>query len=239
MDTFEELFVAIFYTLDEMSLNIDNICNRDTSAKATSFLKLISSFSFIVSLVVTRNVFDLTLDVTKLLQTKKIDIMGCINMIKSLKNVCKLTRLHIDHHHSVYYEKALSLALQIGVKEAVPRTVGRQKHRENHEASTASDYYKKVITIQLLDHLNTEMDTRFDENTTMIYNGLSIIPNEMISLQNSRHSWQEKFKKISEFYFDDFPNPLALDAEMRLWENYWLNSKRSRPGTVTETLFSH
>ena len=62
-----KLFVATFFTLNEMSQNLDKVCNHDASDKTRSFLKLISSFPFIVSLVITRNVFDLTIDVTNLL----------------------------------------------------------------------------------------------------------------------------------------------------------------------------
>ena len=54
--------------LEKMSLNENNqVCNRDTSAKATSFLKMITCFDFIVTLVISRKVLDYTLDVTKLL----------------------------------------------------------------------------------------------------------------------------------------------------------------------------
>ena len=52
MDVFQELFVPLVYTLDEMSLNINKICNSDTSAKATSFLKLLTSFDFITAMVI-------------------------------------------------------------------------------------------------------------------------------------------------------------------------------------------
>ena len=47
MDTFEELFVAIFFTLNEMSQNLDKVFNRDTSDKARSFLILYLLYRFI------------------------------------------------------------------------------------------------------------------------------------------------------------------------------------------------
>ena len=102
---FEELFVAIFFTLNEMSQNLDKVCNRDTSDKAHSFLKLISSFPF-VSLVITRNVFDLTIDVTTLLQSKTMDIVGTLEMIKSLKNVSMAIRNNVEFHHKSWYKIA-------------------------------------------------------------------------------------------------------------------------------------
>ena len=86
MDSFEELFVPIFFTLAEMSLNLEKQCNPATASKSFSFLALISPFQFIVSIVITRNIFDIILPVTQLLQAKTNDIMNGINLIQALKN---------------------------------------------------------------------------------------------------------------------------------------------------------
>ena len=64
MDIFQELFVPIFLTLDEMSANVGKVFNADTSTKATSLSVLVSCFQFIVSLVISRIVLDMTLPVT-------------------------------------------------------------------------------------------------------------------------------------------------------------------------------
>ena len=45
-----------------------HVCNQHTSAKATSFCKLMFSLDFIPSLLITRSILDLTLTVTQLLQ---------------------------------------------------------------------------------------------------------------------------------------------------------------------------
>ena len=68
------------------------------------------------------------------------------------------------------------------------------------------------------------------------YNGLSIVPAKMITLKSSENSWKEKFKTFCHFYEDDFPNPLALDGEMELWQKYWGTSKDSLPDSVSATL---
>ena len=44
MDEFEDLFATIVFFLEEMSLNMADVYNHDTSAKATSFDELISFF---------------------------------------------------------------------------------------------------------------------------------------------------------------------------------------------------
>ena len=50
------------------------VCNQDSSTKATSFYKIMTSFDFLSSLVITRSTLDLTLPVTQLLQGSAMDI---------------------------------------------------------------------------------------------------------------------------------------------------------------------
>ena len=167
----------LFFTLREMSLNVESQCNPATSSKATSFLALISSFQFIVALVISRNVFDLTLPVTQLLQAKSNDIMDGIHMIEALKNLGTRIRDQIDFYHNTWYSQAVALAAKIDIAECMPRTAGRQNNRDNHPASDASEYFKRVITIPILDHLNSDLKTRFEFNSVNAYNGLPTMVN--------------------------------------------------------------
>ena len=59
-DVFEELFTYVVEPLDYFSVNPESTINRDTSIKAQALLNHISTFNFIVSLVITRKVLDFT-----------------------------------------------------------------------------------------------------------------------------------------------------------------------------------
>ena len=216
LDLFEELFVAIFFTLDERASNLENQCNPSTSSKALSFLTLLSSFKFIVALVITRNIFDLTLPVTELLQERTIDVMDGMHLIKSLIDTGLTIRTNMEWYHSGWYTQVISLAAKVNIQESMPRTTSRQTARDNPPANSASEYFKRVITIPVIDHLNADLSARFNFANVNAYNGLSIVPEKMISLINSKQCWKEKFKTFCNLYDDDFPNPLALDAEMEL-----------------------
>ena len=48
--------------------------------------------------------------------------------------------------------------------------------------------------------------------------------------------WKKAFKKFSDFYEKDFPNPLALDGKLELWQTYWASNKSSCPKSVASTL---
>ena len=114
-----------------MSINLDGKCSQDTSSKASSLLKLVTPFDFIVALVITRCVFDLTLPVTQLLQSKNNDIANGLHLIESLKDLSTSIRGSVDAYHAKQYAKALKLADEVNVDERKPRSCGRQISRSN------------------------------------------------------------------------------------------------------------
>ena len=61
------------------------ICNQDTSTKALSYYKLLTSFDFISALALTRHVLDLNLPVTELLQDSAIDVEDSSHLFEYLK----------------------------------------------------------------------------------------------------------------------------------------------------------
>ena len=133
------------------------------------------------------------------------------------------------------------MANKVGIKERTPRITGKQICRDNHPSSSTIDYYKKALTIPVLDHVNNELKTRFNSQTLISYKGLVVVPAYMFSLickVGSLYSWKDEFRAFTSFYEDDLPNPIALEAEMELWEKYLVDYKGSRPDSVTATLKS-
>ena len=41
-----------------------------------------------------------------------------------------------------------------------------------------------------------------------------------------------KYKLFARFYKDDLPDPLSLDAELGLWEKYWVTNNGCHPNSV-------
>ena len=71
LEFFLELFHPLWATLEEMKINANGVFNNKTQAEAFSFFKAIDNFDFIVNLVITYHVLQLSLLVTELLQSKK------------------------------------------------------------------------------------------------------------------------------------------------------------------------
>ena len=99
LDVFEELFTYVVETLEYFSVNPESTINRDTNIKAQALLTHISNFSFIVSLVITRKVFDFTHLITALLQAKSNDIINGFELIGSLIDLMSNIRINIDKYH--------------------------------------------------------------------------------------------------------------------------------------------
>ena len=159
LDSFEELIVSLRSALEEMKLDLERKY-KDTSSRASQLFAAID-YEFIVNLVITRSVFDLSLGVTQLLQSKSNDIADGINMIESLINLVHEIRKNVDGFHDKCYKQILSLAKDLDLDEKVPRFAKRQQHRENHPFSSSSEYYKKSVTIPMIDHILSEMNSRF------------------------------------------------------------------------------
>ena len=107
LDDFEDLFAPIVFCFEEMSMNMGSVCNQDTSAKANSFYKLMASFDFLSSLVITRSVLDLTLPVTQLLQGPAINTADVTHLIESLKSLICSKRNTVDTFHKKCYSDIL------------------------------------------------------------------------------------------------------------------------------------
>ena len=100
------------------------------------------------------------------------------------------------------------MASRADVSEEKPRTCGRQINRGNTPAETTSEYFKRTITIPMIDHLNLEINQRFDSSTITAYHGLSIIPSNVISsvYNINKTNWKSMFQYFATSYEDDFPS---------------------------------
>ena len=94
------------------------------------------------------------------------------NYIKDLKGELQDIRGDIDIYCSDWYGMAKTTARKANIEPSTPRVVGWQQHRSNVEAGTPKDYYKRVFTIPLLDHLISEIDTYFDPNKDAVMSSL-------------------------------------------------------------------
>jgi hypothetical protein len=162
--------------------------------------------------------------------------MDGIHLINSLKSFANIARLSCDVYHNKWYTEAVELANRLDIKQETPRTVGRQYYRNNVPAETPSEYFKRAVTIPILDHLKSELENRFDLNSLSCYKGASIIPTKIAQLKNKNINWKCEFKEFANLYLNDLPSPYLLDHELDLWEIYWDSFQETKPSNITKTM---
>ena len=236
LDDFEDLYISIIFCLESMSFNEGRVCNREISTEASSFYKLIASFDFIATLVLTRSILDLTLPVTELLQGKEIDMTDASHLLDSLKNVILSKPNNVDELHYNCYRMNFETEKKVSINETKPRTDTFQKIRDNVLSESVSDYFEIVVSIPLLDHLFTQLNVRFDGASVVVYGGLVIVQVKMLSLNHENIDWRQTFRPFAEFYRSNLPCSKASETEIDLWEAYWLNDTSFHLGNISSTL---
>ena len=127
----------------------------------------------------------------------------------------------------------------IDVEPCLPRRCSRQTHHSNAPADTPSEYYCRTVSIPLLDHMLSEMDSRFSCHQRTALFGLSVVPSIMLSL--TREECTTKLRQFAEMYQDDLPSPDCIESELHCWWMKWQREVRehgqaSLPTTPSQTL---
>ena len=134
--------------------------DRDTLSKASSYYHAICSFQFIVSLVVTMKTLAIIKPISVKLQKKSNDIIQAYKMISRTEEELRDARDNAEQVFKEWYAYALQIGEETGVEPAVPRTVARQRHRENLPYDTTEEYFRRTVFIPFIDHIIQEMSSR-------------------------------------------------------------------------------
>ena len=127
---------------------------------------------------------------------------------------------------------AKTTARKANIEPSMPRIVGRQQHRSTVKAGTQKDYYKRALTIPLLDHLISEIDTSFEPNNdTMMSSLLCLLPALLVSREGN------PVLAAFQYYADDLPSPQVFDVELFRWRRKWLNADQVHvPSSAAQAL---
>lgn len=165
-EVFIDLFVPIACCLEDIANSSNAQWNRETRSEALSFLLALSQFSLIFTLIMVHTILSCTRGLSIKLQAQYMDTIRAHSDIDLVKSTLKGYRSRVDEFHHRVYGKALTLAVSIDVQESSPRLAGRQTQRHNVQAANAKDYYRLNLMIPFLDHMITELDTRFDSQSS-------------------------------------------------------------------------
>ncbi|KAL5239451.1 hypothetical protein ACI65C_006861 [Semiaphis heraclei] len=86
----QEKYPALLKALENISKANDS--DRDTTSMAKNLISVITSFQFIVVLILMRKIFSVTTEVSNYLQLKSIDFMQAIKMVNVAKKILQILR---------------------------------------------------------------------------------------------------------------------------------------------------
>ena len=181
MEVLQDLMPAVVASLEEMTFNKEKTYNSETSVTASSYLKAITCFQFIVCLVVSRrHVLNYSRPATVKLQMKERDILEGYKLIEVLRSTINHVINDVDHYHQLWYDEAFNLPTICNVEEKMPRIPQVSIYRDNPPAESQCLYYKYSLTLPPLNNLLTQLDERLKESSKPYRDAMKIIPDQVV-----------------------------------------------------------
>ena len=133
--------------------------------------------------------------------------------VNQVKRQAQLNRNDTDKFHSLVYNKACSVARDIGVQEDMPHTTSHQQHRSNPSYDTPKGYYCCVITALMLDHLVSQLEERFSDTSLCYINEfLNLLLSKLCEFDSFG---RENIPTLTTFYINDLPEDYPIDMELQ------------------------
>lgn len=130
-----------------------------------------------------------------------------------------------------WYNRAVRIAKGVNAVPAMPRI--NNIHRANTPADKVSDYYRRVVTIPMLDHVLNDLNERFGKENKSRVDAIYCIP----SIMDKYSSWKKKSKGFVKDNADDLLSIGTASAEIDRWEHLWLKQDHDQlPSSVSDTL---
>ena len=219
-EVFSDLFLPVFCCFEAIVYSSSSNWNRETRSDAQLLLLAMSQFSFIVALVLTQKILAYTKGLSVKLQGRYSDVVRAHREIETVKATIRGVRCRVDTFHSQVYEQVHMLSQTVEVVETAPRQASRQQHRQNTPSISVSDYYKRILTIPLLDHLSSELDSRFDGSCSQnLIEFMQLLPSEIAGMTSELRP--QKFGAVLQIYGDVLPSVKSFDVELDLWQTKW------------------
>ena len=168
-----------------MILNNSASWSAESVADANSLLSAITLPEFLAALIITNRIFSYTANITRSLQSQSRDKVEAISDIDVLCDTLQSVRDDVDTHHCRWMDETKKVCEDIGVELCIPRLYGKQQQRDNVPAGTPDEYYKRNLTIPLLDHVLMEMKSRFSIHQRSATYGLCFVPATMVLMEQA------------------------------------------------------
>ena len=154
----------------------------DSVTDAQGIQLALTTTDFVSALVITNSCLKYLQALTSNLQAEARDVVESVKEISSVKAALHDVRDNITPYHSQWFKNIEQMLASVGEEPSLPRRCGRQFHRSNVPADGPCEYYCRCISIPVLDHLLSEMETCFSSHQQTALLGLSMVPSVLVSL---------------------------------------------------------
>ena len=161
LDRIKKLCSSIVACFENISAEGSHMWSPDSVTDASTLLLVITRTEFTSALVITNECLRHLRGLTMSLQEEAKDIVQAVSEIKTLPSSLKQVRENVDSYHSRWSETVSKMCNEVGTTPPMPRTCGHQRHRASIPASNPSEYFRRTITVPMLDHLLSELDKWF------------------------------------------------------------------------------
>ena len=102
--------------------------------------------------------------------------MQAYKEVQTVRNTLESVWSAIDVKHREWFEKAREMAALVNVQPATPRMCVHQQHRDSHEADSPEEYFRRIVTIPMLDILLEQLQQRFGGLQQVAVKGIWRLP---------------------------------------------------------------
>ena len=189
----------------------------DSRTSANSFMKMLESPTFIVSLVVAQSILSITHPLSLALQKSDCDVV----MAYEDAALCREAILgyRSDANFADVWRKAETIAGSLGIILCKPRTAGSGRYRSSAGCDTENDddhagYFRRNIYFPFIDHCLNELDLHFsiEKEASNLLMGYKLLPCKIHSLQ------QQDVAKLQDHFGSDLPESTGLPGEIGRWK---------------------
>jgi len=142
--------------------------DKKTASDAEQLINSICKCDFLIGLFVVNSVFEISLPLSKYLQTENIDLRLALNSALNIKNTLKEIRQNIEAHFRTLFIAATELCEKWEVEIRKPRIVGRQIHRSNIPSETVEEYFRRGICIPFIDQTIQAIELKFEDHESVL-----------------------------------------------------------------------
>ena len=217
-----ENYDAILATLETLQEDSDS----KTQSKATSFYNSLTSFSFLVSLVLIEAPMQHLVPLTQSLQSTSTDLVKASSHASSTVTLLQKKR---NEEFDSLWEKTCKIAEDLDIEVSMPRIAKRQAQRANTPAATPKDYWRRNLYVPFLDHLITELQDRLCTPQPRLA-AEHLLPSNISKLTST------EWENIKEEYEPLLPHPSRLDSELDSWKQAIQDSTVPPTRELTEAL---